>query len=78
MRRVAKALENDGVDGGRKAVALIVGRDANVLDTHAIARAAIESCAESFADGVVGPVFWYALFGFPGCWPARRSTRWTA
>ncbi len=66
VRRVAKALENDGVDGGRKAVALIVGRDANVLDTHAIARAAIESCAESFADGVVGPVFWYALFGFPG------------
>jgi adenosylcobinamide-phosphate synthase len=66
VRRVAKALAKDGVDGGRQAVAMIVGRDAMTLDTHGVARAAIESCAESFADGVVGPVFWYALFGFPG------------
>jgi adenosylcobinamide-phosphate synthase len=66
VRRVAKALEKDGVDGGRKAVALIVGRSPQALDTHGVARAAIESCAESFADGVVGPVFWYVLFGFPG------------
>ena len=66
VRRVAKALEKDGVESGRQAVALIVGRDPGVLDTHGVARAAIESCAESFADGVVGPVFWYALFGMPG------------
>ncbi len=66
VRRVAKALTKDGVEGGRRAVALIVGRDTAGLDTHGVARAAIESCAESFADGVVGPVFWYALFGMPG------------
>jgi adenosylcobinamide-phosphate synthase len=66
VRRVAKALEKDGVEGGRRAVAMIVGRDTGNLDTHGVARAAIESCAESFADGVVGPVFWYAVFGMPG------------
>ena len=66
VRRVARALTRDGVEGGRREVALIVGRDPQSLDTFGVARAAIESCAESFADGVVGPVFWYVLFGFPG------------
>jgi len=66
VRGVARALREDGLDGGRKAVARIVGRDTASLDEHGVARAAIESCAESFADGVVGPVFWYVLFGFPG------------
>jgi len=66
VRRVAKALTRDGVEGGRRAVAHIVGRDPQSLDEYGVARAAIESCAESFADGVVAPVFWYVLFGFPG------------
>jgi adenosylcobinamide-phosphate synthase len=43
-----------------------VGRDPAHLDAHGIARAAIESLAENFGDGVVAPVFWYVLFGFPG------------
>jgi adenosylcobinamide-phosphate synthase len=66
VRRVAKALTRDGVAGGRREVARIVGRDPASLDEYGVARAAIESCAESFADGVVGPVFWYVLFGMPG------------
>jgi len=66
VRRVAKALVRDGVDGGRREVAKIVGRETTALDEFGVARAAIESCAESFADGVVAPVFWYALFGMPG------------
>jgi len=63
---VAHGLERGGLAGGRWAVSRIVGRDPQSLDEFGVARAAIESCAENFADGVVAPVFWYALFGFPG------------
>ncbi len=66
VRAVAEGLRTDGLEGGRRAVAHIVGRDAEKLDNHGVARAAIESCAENFSDAVVAPVFWYVLFGFPG------------
>ena len=66
VRAVAKALNGGGIEAGRAAVAHIVGRDVRQLDGHGVARAAIESCAENFSDGVVAPVFWYLLFGFPG------------
>ena len=66
VRRVQRALENEGVEAGRDAVAHIVGRDVRQLDEHGVARAAIESCAENFSDAVVAPAFWYVLFGFPG------------
>lgn len=63
---VAKALKKDGVKGGREAVAHIVGRDPSQLDAHGVARAAVESLAENFADGVIAPAFWYLVFGLPG------------
>jgi adenosylcobinamide-phosphate synthase len=66
VRAVAVALETGGLDAGRAAVAHIVGRDPQSLDGHGVARAAIESLAENFSDGVVAPAFWYALFGLPG------------
>ncbi len=66
VRAVADGLRTDGVEGGRRAVAHIVGRDVDQLDAPGIARGAIESCAENFSDAVVAPVFWYVLFGFPG------------
>lgn len=66
VRDVARALDTGGLDGARTAVAHIVGRDPARLDAHGVARAAIESLAENFADGVVAPVFWYLLFGLPG------------
>ena len=66
VRRVLMALKHDGVESGRTAVSQIVGRDPTQLDEHGVARAAIESLAENFSDGVVAPVFWYVLFGFPG------------
>lgn len=60
----------DGLDAGlaegRRAVAHIVGRDPDQLDGAAVARAAIESTAENFADGVVAPLFWGLLLGLPG------------
>ena len=66
VRAVAGALRGGGVEAGRSAVGHIVGRDVRVLDEHGVARAAVESCAENFSDGVVAPVFWYALAGLPG------------
>jgi adenosylcobinamide-phosphate synthase len=66
VARVAAALEQDGLVAGRAAVAQIVGRDPQALDEAGVARAAIESLAENFSDGVVAPVFWMALAGLPG------------
>ncbi|MBT6094149.1 MAG: cobalamin biosynthesis protein CobD [Rhodospirillaceae bacterium] len=65
VRAVAVGL-GESVEAGREAVSHIVGRDPAGLDEHGVARAGIESLAENFADGVVAPVFWYVLFGFPG------------
>lgn len=63
---VAAALEQAGLEGGRQAVARIVGRDPLSLDAHGVGRAAVESAAENFSDGLVAPVFWYLLAGLPG------------
>ena len=62
---VARGLDQ-GLDQGRQAVAMIVGRDATVLDQSGVARSAIESAAENFSDGVVAPAFWFLLLGLPG------------
>jgi adenosylcobinamide-phosphate synthase len=63
---VASALERDGLVAGRAAVAHIVGRDTAALDEAGVARAAIESLAENFSDGVVAPALWMAIAGLPG------------
>ena len=60
---VAEALDRDGIMAGRKAVSRIVGRDPEALDEAGVARAAIESLAENFSDGVVAPVFWLLVGG---------------
>jgi adenosylcobinamide-phosphate synthase len=62
---VANALQI-GMEDGRKAVAKIVGRDVERLDEAGVARAAIESLAENFSDGVVAPAFFLALAGLAG------------
>jgi adenosylcobinamide-phosphate synthase len=66
VREVASALHEGGILAGRNAVSRIVGRDSNALDEHGVARAAIESLAENASDGVVAPVFWFAVLGLPG------------
>ena len=66
VARVRSAFAEGGLAGARKAVAMIVGRDPEQLDEAGVCRAAIESCAENFSDGVVAPVFWLALLGLPG------------
>lgn len=66
VRRVAAALEQGGLAAGREAVSHIVGRDPEALDEAGVCRAAVESLAENFSDGVVAPVFWMAVAGLPG------------
>jgi adenosylcobinamide-phosphate synthase len=63
---VAHGLVAEGLEGGRRAVSLIVGRDVSVLDEAGVSRAAVESAAENFSDGVVAPAFWFLLLGLPG------------
>ena len=65
VRAVADALDI-GLPEGRREVAKIVGRDVEALDGPGVARAAIESGAENFSDGVAAPVFWFLIFGLPG------------
>jgi len=66
VAEVAEALEGGNLAACRAAVSHIVGRDTAALDAAGVARAAIESLAENFSDGVVAPVFWLAVFGLPG------------
>ncbi|MBW4329600.1 adenosylcobinamide-phosphate synthase CbiB [Stakelama sp. CBK3Z-3] len=68
VRPVWRALASDDIDGARIAVSRIVGRDVAALDRAGIARAAIESLAESFCDGVVAPLAWLLFAGLPGLW----------
>ena len=66
VARVADALEQGDLADARSAVSAIVGRDTEQLDASGIARAAIESLAENFSDGVVAPALWMVVAGLPG------------
>jgi adenosylcobinamide-phosphate synthase len=63
---VRDALRTGGLEAGRRAVSMIVGRNPAFLNEPGVARAAIESLAENFSDGVTAPVFWTAVAGLPG------------
>jgi adenosylcobinamide-phosphate synthase len=73
VAEVARALDWGGLAAGREAVRHIVGRDPASLDAHGVARAAIESLAENFSDGVVAPAFWYLLLGLPGLFAYKMA-----
>lgn len=68
VRPIATALERGDLLAARQAVGMIVGRDTEHLDEGGITRAAIESLAESFCDGLVAPLFWLIVLGLPGAW----------
>ncbi|MCK8455336.1 adenosylcobinamide-phosphate synthase CbiB [Sphingomonas faeni] len=86
---VAHALKAGDLATARTRVAMIVGRDVTSLDEAGVARAAIESLAESVCDGVVAPLFWLVVAGLPGLWAYKaintadslighREERWRA
>ncbi|MBQ9068666.1 MAG: cobalamin biosynthesis protein [Eggerthellaceae bacterium] len=61
--KVYDALEHDGLDAGRAAVAMIVGRDTDSLDEEGVVKATVETIAENTSDGVVAPVLFMAVGG---------------
>ena len=65
VRAVFLALDRS-LDEGRKQVARIVGRDTSELSAQEVRTAALETLAENLSDGVVAPLFWFALLGAPG------------
>ena len=68
VRAVWRPLSSGDLADARRAVGMIVGRDTEGLDGDGVARAAIESLAESFCDGVIAPLFWLLVLGLPGVW----------
>ncbi|MDO9363103.1 MAG: adenosylcobinamide-phosphate synthase CbiB [Sphingopyxis sp.] len=89
VRAVTDALDGADLPGARHAVGMIVGRDTATLDEPSVARAAIESLAESFCDGVAAPLLWLLVLGLPGVWVYKaintadslighREERWRA
>ena len=65
VRAVFHALDRS-LDEGRKQVARIVGRDTSELSAQEVRTAALETLAENLSDGVIAPLFWFALLGVPG------------
>lgn len=89
VRAVGERIDAGDLAGAQSTVGMIVGRDTAALDEAGIARAAIESLAESFCDGVAAPLFWLLLLGLPGVWAYKavntadslighREDRWRA
>jgi adenosylcobinamide-phosphate synthase len=89
VRAVGERIDAGDLTGAQSAVGMIVGRDTGALDEAGVARAAIESLAESVCDGVVAPLFWLLLLGLPGVWAYKavntadslighREERWRA
>ena len=64
-RAVVAALQSKDLDVARRRLARIVGRDTEHLSESEIARAVIETLAESACDGIVAPLFWLVLGGLP-------------
>ena len=65
VRNVFLALDQS-LEQGRQQVARIVGRDTSQLSAQEVRKAALETLAENLSDGVIAPLFWYALLGVPG------------
>ena len=65
VREVFHAVDRS-LEEGRRQVARIVGRDTSLLSAQEVRTAALETLAENLSDGVVAPLFWYALLGVPG------------
>lgn len=87
FQAVERSLLQGSLADARRAVGAIVGRDVDDLDDKGVRRAALESLAESLVDGVIAPLFWYAIGGVYGLWIYKttntmdsmtgyRSKRW--
>ncbi len=62
---VIKALKKEGIEAGRKRLGFIVGRDTAALNENQVRTAVLETLAENLSDGVIAPLFFYAVGGVP-------------
>jgi adenosylcobinamide-phosphate synthase len=65
-QKVFDVLNKDGIEAGRKQVSRIVGRDTSNLSMQQIRVAVLETMSENLSDGVIAPLFYYAIAGIPG------------
>ncbi len=70
--RVAAQVERGDLDGARRSLPALVGRDTDGLDGPEVCRATVESVAENTGDAVLGPLLWGAVAG-PGGVAAYRA-----
>ncbi len=63
--KVIRVLKKDGIEAGRKQLSMIVGRDTTNLNANQIRTAVLETLAENLSDGVIAPLFFYAIGGVP-------------
>ncbi|MBR3130150.1 MAG: cobalamin biosynthesis protein CobD [Clostridia bacterium] len=64
--KVTKALETEGLEAGRKQIAMLVGRDTQTLSEEQVLKATVETVAENASDGVIAPMLFMVLFGAVG------------
>ena len=65
VKLVSKTLYTGSIEDAREKLSHIVGRDTGRLDREGILRAAIESLAENASDGIIAPLFYFAIGGLP-------------
>ncbi len=61
--KVYNALKNNNLNLARKELSLLVSRDTNELEEKDIIRSVIETISENFTDGIVAPIFYFAIGG---------------
>jgi len=71
---VIRALEREGLEAARKQLSYIVGRDTTKLNEQQIRTAVLETMAENLSDGVIAPLFFYALGGVPGLFAFKMAS----
>lgn len=63
--KVEQKLQTEGLEAARQQLSFIVGRDTAKLNENQVRTAVLETLAENLSDGVVAPLFFYAIGGFP-------------
>ena len=63
--KVEKELSTNGILAGRKLLSYIGGRDTSQLSENKIRIAVLETLAENLSDGIIAPLFYYAIGGVP-------------
>ena len=61
--KVYSELEKGSLEGARRALSMIVGRDTENLTQEEVIKAAVETVAENTGDGIISPLFYLALGG---------------